>query len=62
MDVTNDFRERQRERVMRRNAARQREMRRDVALTVLGMLAAAAACLGALRLMSWVLLVRAGVL
>jgi len=62
MDVTNDFRERQRERVMRRNAARQREMRRDVALTVLGMLAAAAACLGALRLLSWLLCANAGLL
>jgi len=62
MDVTNDFRERQRERVMRRNAARQREMRRDVALTLLGMLAAAAACLGALRLLSWLLCANAGLL
>jgi len=62
METTTDFRERQRERVMRRNAARQREMRRNVALTLLGMLAAAAACIGALRLLSYVLLLKAGLL
>ena len=56
------FDERRRERVMRRSAARQREMRRELVVTLLVGVAALAAVVGAMQLLSWALCAQAGML